>query len=102
MKRIIGLVLINAVLILILSQTTQYFFSKDNLVVLVDNMALEVIALSGYTLLLIGGYFDLSVDGIVSLTGVTAGLLMVSGVHWGIAVLIAMTVALSIGLFNVL
>lgn len=100
MKRIIGLVLINAVLILILSQTTQYFFSKDNLVVLVDNMALEVIALSGYTLLLIGGYFDLSVDGIVSLTGVTAGLLMVSGVQWGIAVLVAMTVALSIGLFN--
>lgn len=100
MKRIIGLVLINAVLILILSQTTQYFFSRDNLVVLVDNMALEVIALSGYTLLLIGGYFDLSVDGIVSLTGITAGLLMVSGVQWGVAVLIAMIFALGIGLFN--
>jgi ribose transport system permease protein len=63
-------------------------------------MALEVIALSGYTLLLIGGYFDLSVDGIVSLTGITAGLLMVSGVQWGVAVLIAMIFALGIGLFN--
>lgn len=100
MKRIVGLVLINVVLIIVLSQTTQYFFTKDNLVVLVDNMALEAIALSGYTLLLIGGYFDLSVDGIVSLTGVTAGLMMVAGIDWWIAVLVAMGVALCVGLFN--
>lgn len=100
MKRILGLVVINVALILILSLSTPHFFSRDNLVVLIDNMALEAIALSGYTLLLIGGYFDLSVDGVVALTGVTAGLLMVNGMDWKLAILITMFVALSIGLIN--
>lgn len=63
-------------------------------------MALEAIALSGYTLLLIGGYFDLSVDGVVSITGVTAGLLMVNGVDWKISVLLALLVAITIGFVN--
>src|SRR5512139_1878496 len=100
MKRIVGLVLINLLLIIILSISTPYFFTKDNLIVLVDNMALEMIALSGYTLLLVGGYFDLSVDGIVSVTGVIAGLLMINKVDWRIAVLVAMSFALLVGLFN--
>lgn len=100
MKRILGLIVINVALILILSLSTPHFFSRDNLVVLIDNMALEAIALSGYTLLLIGGYFDLSVDGVVALTGVTAGLLIVNGTDWRLSVLIAMLVALSIGLIN--
>jgi len=100
MRRILGLVAVNIVLFVVLSLTTPYFFSKDNIIVIVDNMALDVIALSGYTLLLVGGYFDLSVDGIVAITGVTAGLLMVSGVHWAIAVVVSMLLALGIGLFN--
>ena len=43
---------------------TPYFFTKQSSCN-GNNIALEAIALSGYTLLLIGGYFDLSVDGIV-------------------------------------
>jgi ribose transport system permease protein len=100
MKRIIGLVFINLLLVGVLSVVTPYFFTRDNLVVLVDNIALEAIALSGYTLLLIGGYFDLSVDGIVSLSGVTAGLMMVNGISWPIAVVAGMSVAGFVGLVN--
>jgi len=100
MRRILGLVAVNIVLFVVLSLTTPYFFSKDNIIVIVDNMALDVIALSGYTLLLVGGYFDLSVDGIVAITGVTAGLLMVAGVHWAIAVTVSMLLAIGIGAFN--
>lgn len=100
MKRIIGLILINVFLIILFGLTTNHFFSKDNLVVMIDNMALEVIALSGYALLLIGGHFDLSIDGIVSITGVTAGLLMVEGVSWIISVFIALLVAIFIGIIN--
>ena len=100
MKRIIGLIIINIVLLVVLSLATPYFFSKSNLIVMFDNMALEAIALSGYTLLLIGGYFDLSIDGVVAITGITAGLLMTSGTHWALAVLVAMFVALGIGTIN--
>jgi ribose transport system permease protein len=100
MKRIIGLISVNLFLIIILAITTPYFFTKNNLVVLVDNIALEAIALSGYTLLLIGGYFDLSVDGVVSLAGVTAGLLMVNGTPWYIAVMAGLLVAVTIGFIN--
>lgn len=100
MKRILGLIGINALLITTLAIITPYFFTKDNLVVLVDNIALEAIALSGYTLLLIGGHFDLSIDGIVSLTGVTAGLLMVNGTPWYLAVGIALALSGLVGFIN--
>ena len=79
MRRIIGLIAINILLVVILSIVSPYFLTRANLVVMADNIALETIILSGYALLLIGGYFDLSVDGIVSLTGVVAGLLMLKG-----------------------
>lgn len=100
MKRIIGLVLVNAFFILLLSQITPHFFSRANLVVIIDNMALEAIALAGYSLLLIDGYFDLSIDGVASLTGVVAGLSMVNGVPWQLAVLLAMLVAIIFGFIN--
>lgn len=100
MKRIVGLILVNLFCIVVLKFTTEHFFSKDNLIVLIDNMALETIALSGYTLLIIGGYFDLSIDGVVSLCGVIAGLLMVQHVPWIIAVLIALALGGIIGAFN--
>lgn len=100
MKRIIGLLAINIILIIILWIATPYFFTLNNLVVLANNIALEAIVLSGYTLLLIAGYFDLSVDGIVAITGVTAGLLMVSGMNWILACGIALLVSGLIGLVN--
>lgn len=101
MKRIIGLIIINIGLMAALGISTPYFLTKDNLTIIVDNMALEVIAMSGYTLLLIGGYFDLSLDGIVAICGVTAGMLMVSmGMVWYLAVLLAILVAILVGFVN--
>ena len=100
MRRIIGLIAINILLVTTLALTTPYFFTRDNLVVLVDNIALEAIALSGYTLLLIGGHFDLSIDGIVSITGVCAGLMMVNGVAWQIAVIVALALSVFVGFVN--
>lgn len=100
-KRIIWILIINAILIVFLSLTTPYFMTKDNLIAIVDNLALEVIILSGYSLLLISGWFDLSVDGIVAVSGVVAGLLMVnSGVHWAIASIIGLLLGAGIGYFN--
>jgi ribose transport system permease protein len=100
MKRILGLIIINLVLIGVFSLSTPHFLSKNNLIVLVDNMALEAIILSGYTLLLVGGNFDLSVDGVVALSGVTAGLMMTSGISWIIAAATSLLLAGLIGAFN--
>ena len=100
MRRIVGLVVINIILIVVLKITTPYFLTRDNVIVLINNIALEAIILSGYTLLLIAGYFDLSVDGIVALTGVTAGLLITNGVVWPLAIVLAMCVAVIVGIVN--
>ena len=100
MKRILWLIIINVFVIIILSLTAPNFLTKNNLIVIVDNMALEAIALSGYVLLLVSGNFDLSIDGIVALCGVTAGLLMNSGVHWIIATVLSLTLSIVIGTIN--
>jgi len=100
MKRIIGLLVINIILVVALKFATPYFFTFNNFVVLANNIALEAIVLSGYTLLLIAGYFDLSVDGIVAITGITAGLLMVNGTNWILACGIAILISGLIGLIN--
>lgn len=100
MRRIIGLVAINIILVVALSIASPYFLTKANLVVMVNNIALEVIILSGYALLVIGGHFDLSVDGIVALSGVIAGLLLVRGVWWVLAIGVSLLVASSVGFIN--
>lgn len=48
---------------------------------LIDNLALEAMALSALTLLLIGGLLDLSLDGVAALSGVVAGEMMKAGTH---------------------
>jgi len=98
--RIIGLILINIALIVFLSLSTPYFLTKDNLFTLIDNMALEAVALGGYTLLLVSGHFDLSIDGVVALTGIVAGMLMNRGIYWPIAVFFAMLLSACIGTIN--
>jgi ribose transport system permease protein len=100
MKRIIGLIIVNVGAILLFGIIAPNFFTKANLIVLADNMALEAIVLSGYTLLLVGGHFDLSTDGVASLTGVVFGLLATHNVIWYLAILIAISVAIGIGILN--
>ena len=100
MKRIVGLLGVNLFLIVVLGMIAPNFFTRSNLVVVVDNLALEAIALSGYTLLIVGGYFDLSIDGIVALTGVLAGIMMVIGIPWPISISIAMLCAGGVGYLN--
>lgn len=100
MKRLIALALINIFFVIVLSVSTPYFLTRANLVAIVDNMALEAIILSGYTLLLIGGWFDLSVDGVVGLTGVVAGLSMNRGVPWPLAILLSLLIGGCVGMIN--
>ena len=76
----------NCALILALAVASRQFRTTANLVVLIDNLALEAIALCALSYLLIGGLFDLSMDGVAALSGVVAGEIMAAGINplWGI------------------
>ena len=100
MKRFIGLLVVNAVFVLFAWLFVPHFTSALNLNALVTNMAFEMLALGPLALLLIGGFFDLSLDGIVALTGIVAGMLMSSGVHPLVACGIALAVAGCFGTLN--
>jgi ribose transport system permease protein len=53
------------------------FFSRENLRVVLNNLAVDGILAVGMMLLMIAGVFDLSVGSMMSMTGVIAGWLMV-------------------------
>jgi len=100
MKRILVLIFLIIGTSLVLSILSPYFLTKDNILVLVDNLAMEIIAVSGMSFLLIAGLFDLSIDGIVALSGITTGMLMSQGIPWPLAMLAGMLVGLIVGTIN--
>lgn len=100
MRRILGLIFVNIIVMTVLAFATRYFWTRANLVVIIDNMTLEIVILTGYTLLLVGGYFDLSVDGIAAISGVVLGLLINNGTNWVIAIFAGLLLGIGIGLFN--
>lgn len=63
-------------------------------------MALEAIALCAITYLLIGGLFDLSIDGTAALSGVVAGEMMTAGIHPLLAILAALATGATVGTVN--
>ena len=67
---------------------------------LVDNLALEAIALAALSYLLIGGLFDLSMDGVAALSGVVAGEIMVAGLSPIIAIAGALATGATFGMVN--
>lgn len=100
MKRFVWLLIVNLVFVVFAWIGVPHFSSALNLNALITNMAFEMLALGPLTLLLIGGFFDLSLDGVVALTGVFVGMLMNDGVHPLIACLIALAVAGGFGFLN--
>ena len=100
MKRFVGLLLVNLGFVAFAWLWVPHFTSALNLNALVTNMALEMMALGPLALLLIGGFFDLSLDGVVALSGVLVGVLMNGGVHPIIACGIALSVAGCFGFLN--
>src|SRR5271165_2578163 len=79
-RREVIMVIINVVFILIVSQLTPYFFYAGNgfanIRVLLVGMAMDTVVLAPMVMLLVGGMFDLSVDGVVNMTSVITGTLI--------------------------
>ena len=100
MSRNVWLILLSIIMCIIMSILSPYFLTGANLIVIIDNMALEAIVLVGIALLLITGFFDISIDGVVILSGIVAGLIMNAGISWVLACLAGIMVGAGFGLAN--
>jgi ribose transport system permease protein len=103
-KRAIIMLAINIVFIAIMTQLSPYFLYAGNgfanFKVMLVSMAMDTIVLAAMVLLLVGGMFDLSVDGVVNMSGVITGALLVSGTSMSVAIGAGVASALAVGLMN--
>lgn len=103
-KREVILILLNLAFILVISQLTPYFLYAGNnfanFRVMLIGMAVESIVLAAMVILLVGGMFDLSVDGMVNMTAVITGALIFQGTNVWLAIVLGFTSALVIGTVN--
>lgn len=103
-RREVILLLINLGFILVVSQLTPYFVYAANgfanFRVMFVGMAMETIVLAAMVFLLVGGMFDLSVDGMVNMAGVVTGALITQKVHFVPAIAAGFAAAAVIGLMN--
>jgi ribose transport system permease protein len=100
-KRVVSLIVFEAIFVAAVGAYNPDFVRADNWRVIFDNMALDTIAMVGTVFLLAAGRFDLSIDGVANLSGVTAGLVLTNwGVHWIVAVFIGLGTGLLVGLIN--
>jgi ribose transport system permease protein len=103
-NRVVIMLIINAAFILIMTRLSPYFLYAGNgfanFKVMFVSMAMDTIVLATMVMLLIGGMFDLSVDGVVNMTGVITGALLVSGAGTVLAITAGIGAALIVGLIN--
>jgi ribose transport system permease protein len=95
-----GIVWVTALLFVVLSFWSDVFFSKTNLLNVLDQQSAILIAASAVTLTMIAGGFDVSVAAIYVLSGVTALRVENETGSIAIGVAAALGLALSIGAFN--
>lgn len=78
------------VLAVVLAFVSPSFLSRDNLVTTILSIVMTAIVSVGMTVALVSGGFDLSVGSVMSMSGVIAGSLALSGVNIWLAALIAL------------
>lgn len=71
-------VIVLFVIILLFSLFAPGFFSAKNVVVLLTQMSIPLIVATGVTFIILIGGIDLSVDGVMGLTGALAGLMVLN------------------------
>jgi len=98
--REIPLLALIAVVVLVMSIASPYFFSASNFRAMAIGLVPTAIIAIGMTLLLVSGAFDLSVGSALALTGTIVALLVVSGLPVVVAVPITALAGAGIGLVN--
>jgi ribose transport system permease protein len=97
--------LINIALILLIGAVTHFlaggkFYTPRNINALVVQISVVTIIASAVTLVMVAGAIDISVPGIVVLSGIASGILIVSGLPMWLAFALATLVGGVIGLIN--
>lgn len=95
-----GVTLALVVAVLALGLLVPHFLTFYNLSNLLVQAALVAVAAFGMTLVLLTGGIDLSVGGLMSLTGVLLAVLTGAGIPWPVATVIALLGGAVIGLIN--
>jgi len=98
--REIPLLALIAVVVLVMSIASPYFFSASNFRAMAIGLVPTAIIAIGMTLLLVSGAFDLSVGSVLALTGTVVALLIVRGAPVVVAVPITALAGAAIGLVN--
>lgn len=96
-----GILIVLFLFILLFALTTNTFFRKDNLILILRQAAISCLTAFGVTIVLIAGSIDLSVGSVYGISGIIAGMLFVR-MHAPIWLLFVVAIALGalIGLFN--
>ncbi len=98
--RIATLIVLDVIFALAMGAASSNFLTFSNFKQMFIENSMEI-ALTGFmALLLIGGVFDLSVDGVINMCGVIAGLLLVRHVPVPVAVLAALAGGALVGAVN--
>ena len=90
------------VMVAVLTYGSPAFMQKANFLSLARGFSIEGITLIAMTILLISGVFDISVGGVMALSGVVCSILMVEKVPLPFAILGGIAVGMAFGAFNAL
>jgi len=96
----IVLVLIAMALFNLIPETRSEFFSQVNLVDLVKSSSIFIMLAMGETVVLIAGGVDLSIGGMMALSGVVVIMLMNAGVPIPVAIALTLLLGLAVGAIN--
>lgn len=86
--------------IIFFSWRTEYFLTYQNAITILSTVAVIGIVSIGQTFAIVSGGFDLSVSGTIPLVAIVYAMLVNDGVSFVLAILLAMALGASIGLFN--
>ncbi len=95
-----GLGLVFCSMFIVLSFASEYFLTVQNILIILNQSSFITVMAIGMTLVIGMGGIDLSVGSVLSLCGIVAGNLLLSGMPVFIAVIIALLAGLFVGIIN--
>lgn len=95
-----GILIFLIVLFLVLSLSSPYFLTVENLTKVLRQVAVVGIVTVSMTMVILTGGIDLSVGSMLALCAVILAKLMVAGVNVALAILMTLIAGMALGLFN--
>jgi len=83
-----------------MSLWSPYFFSRDNLDVMLNNFVMEAIMALGLTMVIISGGIDISLSGVLPFTAIIFANMLISKIPIWLAVIFSLMAACGIGFVN--